>query len=158
MATKVVATMKERTKLMQGTDEHLANVLRSYSARGHLVTHPTDIRPTRIGNGMSRIEVTVMEPVTAPPVRALVARWVRGHRALLAWSIGGASFVAFVLWLVVYTIAWFAQGAAAVIAKAGAGGVGVIALVALVVWLLGRAGGSGHGGHSGEGFHWSKCK
>lgn len=158
MATKTVAVMQPRTKVMQGTDEHLANVLRSYSARGHLKTHPADIVPTRIGNGMSRIEVTVMEAVARPTATAVTARWVRAHRAVLAWSVAGASFVAFVLWLVVYTIAWLVHGTVTALASGGALGVGAIALAALVVWLLSRSGGSGHGGHSGEGFHWSKCK
>lgn len=160
MATKVIATMQERTKRLVGTDEHLDNVLRSYAHRGDLVTDPRTIRLVRLAAGMSEVTVVLREAVPVPSrtVRAATAtgRWIQTNRRPLALTTACVTVVAALVGVVVLVVSLvrsLMSGLAAV------GGVGaVLGLLAVVVVIRLFAGGGGHGGHSGEGFHWSKCK
>jgi hypothetical protein len=170
MATKTVATMEQRTKRLVGTDEHLANVLRSYHARGDLVTPVNAIQPRRIAPDMSEVTVVLRERVAVPtPARRALtatARWVGAHRKGLrrtAIGLAVAGVVLAVVWMIVYTILWLVNAAVEGVASALAGVslasvAGGMLVLALIIWSAGKLLGGSDGHKSGYGYHYGKCK
>jgi hypothetical protein len=170
MTTRVVARMEQRTKRLVGTDEHLANVLRSYHARGDLVTPVNAIRPRRIASDMSEVTVILRERVAVPTLarRALhaSARWAVDHRRGLrrtAIGLAVAGAVLGVVGTIVYTILWLAnaaiEGAASSLAGVSLGSLaGGLLVLAAIAWSVRRLLGGGDGHKSGYGFHYGKCK
>jgi hypothetical protein len=147
--------LERRNKVIVGSADHLAMVLRVAHARGHLLCDPAAIRPYGRADGTWIVKVPMLVP--ARPVRP--GAWQRWR----AWDTVAGSLVKALLFAVTLLALGLTLLAVAVgmvadsISHAGPALLGAGALIVLVA-LLSVLSRSSDGHKRGYGYHWSKCK